>query len=82
MPRPSSRHGFEPRSRGFCLLPFHLCLSVFICGCFYVFRVDNFICGYNFDALLSPFGYQAVAAFGNDGLCGVQDEIDGRCVAF
>ena len=45
-------------------------------------RVDNLIGGYDFNALLSPFGYHAVAAFGVDGLCGVQDELDGRCVAF
>ena len=44
-------------------------------------RVDNLVCGYDFNALLLPFIYQAVPAFGVDGLCGVQDELYGRCVA-
>lgn len=49
---------------------------------FFVLCIDNLIGGYDFDALLSPFGYQVVAAFGVDGLCSVQDELYGHGVAF
>ena len=47
-----------------------------------ILRVDDLVCGYDFDAPLLPFGNQLVAAFGDDGLRGIADELDGCCVAF
>ena len=89
MPRPchrgmypcskSCRDMVEPRSRGFCLfICVYLCSSVVA---FKFLRVDNLFSRYDFDTLLLPVINHAVAAFGVDGLCGVQDELDGCCVA-
>ena len=49
---------------------------------FCLLRVDNLFSRYNFNALSSPVIYHAVAAFGVNGLCCVQDELNGCCVAF